>query len=132
MKKELFEDKFEKFCQEQFLGHVYKPHITEFVLKKWEGKEEELFGSRYELMRFIYDNYFRYFDRNEVLYDVILQLIKDFKLNKIKEIEPKWYEVIQVNNEFNQDVDFGKKARIDMRNKQVGKMKEYIKESINE
>lgn len=83
MKKELFEDKLIKFEKENsLLGDIFKDNVTNFILTNWEGEEEELFGSRYELMRFVYDNYFRYFDEQIVSLDAMLRLIKDFKRKK--------------------------------------------------
>lgn len=85
MKKELFEDKLIKFEKENsLLGDIFKDNVTNFILTNWEGEEEELFGSRYELMRFVYDNYFRYFEEQIVSLDTMLQLIKDFKRKKNK------------------------------------------------
>ena len=85
MKKELFEDKLIKFEKENsLLGDIFKDNVTNFILTNWEGEEEELFGSRYELMRFVYDNYFRYFEEQIVSLDAMLQLIKDFKVKALE------------------------------------------------
>ena len=81
MKKELFEYKFRKWQQSCFAGDIFKDNIINFILENWDGEEEELFGSRYELMDYIYNNYFKYFNRDgiEVSPSIILHLVNKFK-----------------------------------------------------
>lgn len=132
MKKELFEDKFIKWQQSCFGGDIFKDYVINFILKNWNGEEEGLFGSRYELMEYLHSNYLRYFNKDvaEVSPSIILHLVSKFKNKAL-------YEAFKHAPCSTQDLLDGvylslKGITPKAQEERINKMKEYIKEDKNE
>lgn len=132
MKKELFEDKFIKWQQSCFADDIFKDNVINFILTSWNGEEEGLFGSRYELMEYLHNNYLKYFNKDgaEVSQSIILHLVNKFKNKAL-------YEALKHAPCSTQDLLDGCKLFLEAINPQtqeerINKMKEYIKGDKNE